>query len=95
MKEIVEVNINDNYSDEIKENPGGNNNNNLIKNKNMNNNYNNEIGMNSPLSVSKTKSTLSGNISLLEYNSSEDSNLDLKLKKTKNKTIEKKLNANN
>ena len=97
VKEIVEVNINDNYSDEIKENPGGNNNNNLIKNKNINinSNYNNEIGMNSPLSVSKTKSTLSGNISLLEYNSSEDSNLDLKLKKTKNKTLEKKINANN
>ena len=92
VKEIVEVNINDNYSDEIKENPV---NNNLIKNKNLNNNYNNEIGMNSPLSVSKTKSTLSGNISLLEYNSSEDSNLELKLKKTKNKITEKKLNINN
>ena len=92
VKEIVEVNINDNYSDEIKENPP---NNNLIKNKNLNNNYNIEIGMNSPLSVSKTKSTLSGNISLLEYNSSEDSNLELKLKKTKNKITEKKLNINN
>ena len=92
VKEIVEVNINDNYSDEIKENPLGNN---LIKNKNKNNNYINEIGMNSPLSVSKTKSTLSGNISLLEYNSSEDSNLELKLKKTKNKITEKKLNINN
>ena len=97
VKEIVEVNINDNYSDEIKENiVNYNNNNNLGKNiKNKDNiNYNNEIGMNSPLSVSKTKSTLSGNISLLEYNSSEDSNLELKLKKTKNKTIEKKLNIN-
>ena len=96
VKEIVEVNINENYADEIKENIVTNNNNlgSIIKNKNNNNNFSNEIGMNSPLSVSRTKSTLSGNISLLEYNSSEDSNFDLKQKKSKNKTTEKKLNIN-
>ena len=87
IQEIVEVNINDNYSDEIKEN---------VINNNIKNKINNEIGMNSPLSVSKTKSTLSGNISLLEYNSSEDSNLELKMKNSnKNKTVEKKINYNN
>ena len=93
VKEIIEVNINENYSDEIKEN----NVNNIINIKNTNNinNINNEIGLNSPLSVTKTKSTFSGNISLLEYNSSEDSNLDLKNKNPKNKKAEKKINYNN
>ena len=90
VKEVVEININENYSDEIKENVVNyNNNNNLINNSK---NINNEIGTNSPLSVSKTKSTLSGNISLLDYNSSEDS--ELKMKKNKKKVIEKKSNIN-
>ena len=109
---IKEININLNFAEEIKENVV----NNIYSIKNNSNNNkdnlvlpinNNDIGMNSPLSMSKTKSTLSGNISLIEYNSSEDSNLDIIdknsknnnnssknnniLKKNKNKTTEKKI----
>ena len=91
VKEVFEINIPDNYSDEIKENVVSSNySNNLGSNLK---NINNEIGTNSPLSVSKTKSTLSGNISLLDYNSSEDS--ELKMKKSKKKATEKKENINN
>ena len=91
VKEVFEINIPDNYSDEIKENVVSSNySNNLGSNLK---NINNEIGTNSPLSVSKTKSTLSGNISLLDYNSSEDS--ELKMKKSKKKATEKKGNINN
>ena len=103
VQEVVEVNINENLSDEIKENIVTNNNNGKnIKNKN---NINNEICMNSPKSQSYTKSILSGNVSLLEYNSSEDSNLEITRKssknkniinnKSKNKTEEKKIIVNN
>ena len=103
VQEVVEVNINENLCDEIKENIVTNNNNGKnIKNKN---NINNEICMNSPKSQSYTKSILSGNVSLLEYNSSEDSNLEITRKssknkniinnKSKNKTEEKKIIVNN
>ena len=50
----------------------------------------NSIGINSPLSVTRTKSTLSGNISLFECNSSEDSGFGLDDKnKAKKEKIEK------
>ena len=50
----------------------------------------NSIGINSPLSVTRTKSTLSGNISLFECNSSEDSGFGLDDKnKVKKEKIEK------
>ena len=101
IQEVVDVNINENDSDEIKEN-----NMNITseeekknKNKNSKNTEKNEIGVNSPLSLSGTKSFLSGNISLLEYNSSEDSNLESKEKKSKNnnsiKLNKKPRNINN
>ena len=70
-----------------------------IKNNNEINNANiadknpsniNSIGINSPLSVTRTKSTLSGNISLFECNSSEDSGFGLDDKnKVKKEKIEK------
>ena len=94
VQEVVDVNINENDSDEIKEN-----NMNITseeekknKNKNSKNTEKNEIGVNSPLSLSGTKSFLSGNIFLLEYNSSEDSNLESKEKKSKNNNNNTKLN---
>ena len=77
------------------ENNNENNNSDEIKNNNNANN-NNNIGVNSPLSISRTKSTIS---SLVEYNSSEDSNLELndKIKKIKNlnSISEKKIESKN
>ena len=71
-------------------------------NNNANNNVNNNINninniISSPLSVTRTKSTLSGNISLFEINSSEDSNfgLDEKNKNKKDKNEKGKKEKNN
>ena len=68
---------------------------NTEKKKNDNNNGN--IIATSPPSVTRTKSTLSGNISLLECNSSEDSNfaLDEKNKNKKKKKPKIESNENN
>ena len=106
IMENNDIKNNENDSDEIRENNLSN------EEKKEKNNFNlnsikNEIGINNPLSISKTKSNLSGNICFNEYNSSEDSNLEIKkeiitknkdnklIKKTKNKTKEKKFEINN
>ena len=60
-------------------------------NSSYDNNGNNNIMASSPLSVNRTKSTLSGNISLFEINSSEDSNFALD---EKNKNIKGKKGKN-
>ena len=66
----------------------------ISKNNNNINNINNIVS--SPLSVTRTKSTLSGNISLFECNSSEDSNFALddknKIKNNKNEKGKKEKN---
>jgi hypothetical protein len=109
IQEINDVKNNENESDEIKESNLSNEEKKEKNNFNMNS-IKNEIGINSPLSISKTKSNksyLSGNICFNEYNSSEDSNLEIKkeiitknkdnklIKKKKNKTKEKKFEINN
>ena len=109
IQEINDDKNNENDSDEIKESNLNNEEKKEKNNFNMNS-IKNEIGINSPLSISKTKSNksyLSGNICFNEYNSSEDSNLEIKkeiitknkdnkiIKKTKNKTKEKKFELNN
>ena len=66
----------------------------ISKNNNNINNINNIVS--SPLSGTRTKSTLSGNISLFECNSSEDSNFALdeknKIKNNKNEKGKKEKN---
>ena len=78
---------------EEKNNAKNNNEDNNSNNNDKNSKNNNSIGINSPLSVSRTKSTLSGNISLLECNSSEDSGFGVdeknKMKKKKIVKIQK------
>ena len=78
---------------EEKNNAKNNNEDNNSNNNDKNSKNNNSIGINSPLSVSRTKSTLSGNISLLECNSSEDSGFGVdeknKMKKEKIVKIQK------
>ena len=74
-----------------------NNNNSSINGKNTNinkqNNYNIINNLNSPQSISRTKSTLSGNISLFEIDSSEGSNFGIDDKK-KNEKVKKKEKMN-
>ena len=106
VQKNIDIKNNENDSDEIKENNLSNDEKKEKNNFNMNS-IKNEIGINSPLSITKTKSNLSGNICFNEYNSSEDSNLEIKkeiitknkdnkiIKKTKNKPKEKKLDINN
>ena len=105
IQEIVNDKTNENDSDEIKENNLNIEEKKEKKNSNMNS-FKSEIGINSPSSISKTKGNFNGNICLAEYNSSEDSNLDLKdittkskddkiTKKTKNKIVEKKIELDN
>ena len=82
---------------EEKSNTNNNNNENNKSNKNSkilnisNNNTNNIVS--SPLSVTRTKSTLSGNISLFEINSSEDSNFGLEEKNMNKKEKKEKKNS--
>ena len=81
---------------EEKNNSNNNNNENNISNKNskISKNNNNNI-ISSPLSVTRTKSTLSGNISLFEINSSEDSNLGVEEKNLNKKDKKEKGNNRN
>ena len=98
--------VQDKESDSDEKNKSNNNNDNNDKNKNTKNNNNNNISsissISSPVSVARTKSTLSGNISLFDCNSSEDSNFGIEEKNKVKKKIEnisnnknkKKLNNN-
>ena len=108
-KEQFVQNIDSDSEEKNKSNNNNNENNNSKSNdkiiKNTKNN-NNNINISSPLSISRTKSTLSGNISLFECNSSEDSNfgiddknkkakIDIKIKNDKNKKISNNNSNNN
>ena len=99
----IENESDENNSNNKESNNTNSNNNKNSNDKNLKNATSNNKNISSPLSISRSKSTLSGNISLFG-NSSEDSNHDFdqknktkkeKNEKTKNDITKKSLNNNN